>query len=524
MSERELETLIAQLERQLGMQWSDIVEWLRTQNPADALEKRLMERGLAGSLIERVPDAAARFADHLHDSYVKSGQQAMQWLDDRVPDALIRFDQTNYRAVAKAQAQRYELIQGFDQEQRDVTRRVVMDGLREGVNPKAMAKSLRQSIGLTDAQSRYVEKYRRELETGDFSAALRRELSDGRSDKLLRRLRSEGGALSQEQIDAMAERYRQGWVKYRAETIARTESLRAAHEGHAEAMKQAVERGDIDAEQLENEWHSGPRSKNARDQHLAMNHRRVPFGTDFVMPDGTRMSGPGDPRGGAKHTANCRCTRSTSFARPSVEVEQVSPRAPELQVQQAPMQAKIPTRLRAPNRVLEPIAEPRFREQRAKFEEKLTDQEFKGFATYSGEKYEAINKVLRKSLPHGEHAATIRAMDEGFAKARVPRTMKVLRGSGTGKHFAELKPGDVFVDQAYLSTSIKRSVVEEFADVGGDLGVIWEIEVPKGAYAAPIPSENEGELEFLLPRNSKLRVLAIEKQGTLTHYHAVLEP
>ncbi len=317
MSKREMEELVAALERALGMQWTDIVEWLRDQNPVDAIEKRLTERGASGVIL-RVPDAAARFADALHDSYVQAGQSAMTWLDDRVPDALIRFDQTNYRAVSKAQTQRYDLIRGFNDEQRDVVRRVVSEGMRDGVNPRVQAKALRESIGLTDHQSRIVARYRRELQAGDWSAAMGRELHDGRSDQLLRRLRSEGGSLSQEQVDAMTERYRKNWVAYRAETIARTEALRAAHSGTAEAMQQAVERGDIERDELVQEWHAakGPRT---RDSHRVMDGQTRRMGEAFRSGNGYALRYPCDPNAPTSETANCRCAVSTVYLPPAAK-------------------------------------------------------------------------------------------------------------------------------------------------------------------------------------------------------------
>jgi hypothetical protein len=319
MSEREMRDLIELLERQLGATWVEIVEWIRESNPVAAIELRLIERGVAGGLIQEVTAAAERFAVELHAAYVQAGQKSAAWLNGKVPDSLIRFDQMNARAVSRAQANRYELVREITEEQRAVVRRVVADGMRTGANPRVRARDLHDSIGLTEKQSVFVRNYRSALEDGDWSNALGRELRDGRSDKLIRRLRRDNGTLAPAQVDSMVERYRKNWIGFRAETIARTEALRAAHEGHDEAMRQAIERGDLEAGELVETWHSRRRGPRARDQHQAMDERSVPFGTDFVLPDGTRMRGPGDPRGGAKHNANCGCAKSTSYTAESAE-------------------------------------------------------------------------------------------------------------------------------------------------------------------------------------------------------------
>lgn len=305
--------LIAVLERSLGLAWVDIVEWLRKQNGLAEIEQRLAT-GHIDDLILEVEAAALRFAAEATEAYAVAGRRVARWLDVKIDDALVRFDVTNYRAVARADANQLELVTGFTQEQRLITRNVLAAGVRRGANPRELARSLRDSIGLTQTQDQYVRNYRRALESGDWSNAMRRELRDKRSDRLLERLKREGDPLSSKQINKMVEDYRKRYIAHRAENIARTEALRAAHFGHDDAIAQALGRGELLASQLEEEWHSRRAGPRARDQHRAMNGKRVAFGDDFVLPDGTRMRGPGDPRGGARHTANCGCAKSTAFA------------------------------------------------------------------------------------------------------------------------------------------------------------------------------------------------------------------
>lgn len=319
-----MQRLIEQLQRQLGKGWIEIVEWLRSTNSLTAIDARLAAGDYAGVVAE-VESAALRFAAEGHTAYVTAGQKAAKWLDAKVPDALVRFDQTNTRAVRRAEQNQLELVRGFTQEQREVTRRVLVEGARTGVNPREMARDIRDSIGLTDTQSQHVLNYRRQLESRQFGAAMSRELHDARADRTLARLRRAGDSLTPAQVDKMVEAYRKNYISYRAETIARTEALKHAHEGAAEGMQQAVERGDIEAGSLTKTWNAGPRTRHARVDHQHMDGKRVPFGQLFELPDGTRMTGPGDPAGGATHNANCRCNSSTQYE-PDADASRRDPR------------------------------------------------------------------------------------------------------------------------------------------------------------------------------------------------------
>lgn len=312
MSDRDMKKLIRLLEKKLGVTWGDITDWLRSQNALDAIAARLEAQDYAGAVSD-LDAAAERFAADLQAAYVDAGQKAADWLDGKVDTKLIRFDQTNQRAVDRAQTNRYELVRGFTEEQREITRDVITDGMRRGVNPREMARDLRDSIGLTSTQERQVRNFRRSLENGEWSRVLGYELRDKRADRTIRRLQRDGGELTSTQIDQMVERYRRNRINDRAEVIARTEALRAAHDGHDDAMRQALERGDVAADQLESTWNAGPATRFAREDHQAMDGKTVTWGEDFELPDGTRMRGPGDPRGGAKHNARCRCAKSTSF-------------------------------------------------------------------------------------------------------------------------------------------------------------------------------------------------------------------
>lgn len=318
MSERDIRALLNLIAQRIGLSFDDVVAWLRDVNSLQAIEDRIL-RGQ--SAIVGVDQAAQRLAADIHAQYVRAGQRAAEWLDLKIDDKLVRFDVNSPQIVARARANQLELVQGFELEQhqvtRQITRRAILESATDGINPRRVAQDFRDSIGLTPQQEQWVANYRRALERGEYVRATGYELSSGQADRTLRRMARDGSTLTSKQIDDYVERYRQNALTYRAETIARTEALANAHAGIDDALQQAVARGDLEADQLEAEWHAGPRSKHARDQHQAMDGKRVPLGQDFVLPDGTRMRGPGDRRGGARHNASCRCAKSVVFKAPA---------------------------------------------------------------------------------------------------------------------------------------------------------------------------------------------------------------
>lgn len=318
MSERDMARLLDLIEKHLGASWVDSIEWMRTldANSVAAIEARLIAGDYAG-LIKEVEQAARMFAAASHAGYEHAAREAANWLDEQpaLADRLIRFDATNDRAVYAARRNELKLVQGLGQETRQNIQQILVDGQRQGLNPRAIARDIRDSIGLTPTQEQHVRNYRRSLEQGDFGDVMRRQLHDDRANPRLRRLERDGGQLTPEQIDTMTERYRTAYVQYRAEVVARTESAANVHAGVAESMRQAIERGDVHADQLVKEWIPGPRTKDARPEHRAHDllEQRPGVGEPFVLPDGVRMMWPGDPAGGVANVANCRCTFATTF-------------------------------------------------------------------------------------------------------------------------------------------------------------------------------------------------------------------
>lgn len=303
--------LLDLVERHLGAQWLDVVDWLRDQNLLDDIEARIRAGDFAG-VVQSIDDAALKFAAETHAAFVHSGQTAASWLDDQVPDALVRFDQADPAVIASAKQNQLEWVSGMTQETRAVVQQVIVDGTQRSANPREIARDIRDSVGLTPQQEAAVRSYRRALEQQDYSNALGRELSSGHSDRTIAAARDADKALAEPQIDLAVERYRAAQVQARAETIARTETLRNVHAGVSAAFEQAISRGDIDADQLEKEWHHAGGGRYSRPDHVALDGTKVAWGDTFEA-GGEQLQYPGDPNASAANVANCRCTFSQTF-------------------------------------------------------------------------------------------------------------------------------------------------------------------------------------------------------------------
>lgn len=240
------------------------------------------------------------------DAWLASGRKITSLLPKGALLAPFSFDTARVSALNAAGGYRAAFITEVLRSQRQTISQIINRGFVDGTSRAAVARQIRASIGLTSIQEQWVENYRNQLSTLD-PAVLNRMLRDRRSDKLISRLMESGDALSADQIDSMVERYRQRMVKYRAETIARTESLRAMRIGEWDALMAADNAGVL-SPLLRRFW-----IVNA-DEKLRVYHAPIPS----MNPDGRAvdepfqtplglMRFPLDPNGTAKNVVNCRC-------------------------------------------------------------------------------------------------------------------------------------------------------------------------------------------------------------------------
>ncbi len=209
------------------------------------------------------------------------------------------FSMQNPEVVAWLARYAFDFIRNITADQMVAMRSLLLEALSSGINPRESAAKLKPLLGLNSQQSNAVLSYRRLLEEGKYTQAAGRQLRDRRFDaSLLRRT-----TLSQEQIDRMVQRYAERQLRYRAETIARTESIRAANQGQLEAWRQANAQGLLDAS-LREHWLPGPEACPQCDEIPSLNPGGVAIQGLFNTPYGMLAAPPAHP--------SCQCALGLS--------------------------------------------------------------------------------------------------------------------------------------------------------------------------------------------------------------------
>ena len=197
----------------------------------------LIEAGRTNEAIRTASRIAAlRIATGYEAVFVGAGAATGAVLETQL-EIVVGFSQVHEGAVRHMRDQRLRVIREFTQEQRRATRLALTDGIQRGVNPRQQARAFRSSIGLTEYQQQAVLNYRDALvrsSEGNLDA-LNRGLRDRRFDRTVQRGGTNPRAVEPGQINRMVERYRERYLIYRSEVIARTEALRSVHAGNREA-------------------------------------------------------------------------------------------------------------------------------------------------------------------------------------------------------------------------------------------------------------------------------------------------
>lgn len=212
-------------------------------------------------------------------------------IDDRVLNAIRTYERkTVIRLTEDAQAS---------------VRQALEAGLREGVNPRDMARNIRGALGLTPRQEQAVRNFRRMLEEGDREV-LTRALRDRRYDRTIRAALEKGKPLTAEQVEKMTAAYRQRFIAHHAEDVARTASLDAMKEGQRLSWEQAIADGRVREGDLEETWHTKMDGRE-RPAHHEMHLKTKGFRELWDVP------GVGPQRYPGESEYNCRCV---TFVRP----------------------------------------------------------------------------------------------------------------------------------------------------------------------------------------------------------------
>lgn len=313
------DALLADLEKRveprLRRRFLEIVGWLRARHTLKEITGAIRDGRLWDMIAADVAKAGAAYASSVNTVYVAVGVDLAEALSEGL-DQLIVLDPANPRATRALAETTMRIARDFSQDTRDVVGEILRDGLNQGVSPRISARRFRDSIGLTAHQVRHVENYRGYLETLDRKA-LERELRDARHDRTVERAIRDGKPMTRAQIDGMVEKYRKNYLAFRAETVARDETLGALNRGADDGWWQAIDSGAIAHADVEGTWLVRIDGRE-RDSHHAMRGQKRPLGEPFVTGEGFSIRYPHDPDAPLSETAQCRCRRVVRYRR-SVE-------------------------------------------------------------------------------------------------------------------------------------------------------------------------------------------------------------
>jgi hypothetical protein len=172
----------------------------------------------------------------------------------------------------------------------------------------------------------------------------------------------------------------------------------------------------------------------------------------------------------------------------------------------------------------------------------LTDTQKEVVSDYKGVGYAGLNRHLRAggdpASPEPPSTASAYArrssvehttsnLDAALAKTPTDRDLIVFRGHTSGEVIDKVKGnlGGTFSDKAYQSTSLSQEVATKFLyNVSKKVpAMTWEVHVPKGSRGAYLSTNAAGssgnEHEFLLPRDSKFRILEVAHHHGTNRYH-----
>lgn len=306
---RRIEQLLSSSEKEFSAAFLELVSALRSSLDLAALIA-LLEAGRYGAAWAMVEIGAEAMGAAWTQQFRAAAQSTARFIGTSAGIRFV-FDETNVQAYQAMRSNRLRLVVAMQTEQREMVRRIIAEGIQQGMNPKLIAAEIRNSIGLTPYQQQAVSNYRRALQNLDRSA-LQRALRDKRFDPSLRRALDSGNPLTDAQVERMVERYRERMLRMRSDAIARTESLRSVHEGVRSTYLQAAEQGIIDRSSIKRTWNTSGDDR-VRNSHVKMDGQERGMDEMFVSGLGNLLLYPTDPNAPAEDVVQCRCVVAHTF-------------------------------------------------------------------------------------------------------------------------------------------------------------------------------------------------------------------
>lgn len=410
-----------------------------------------------------------------------------------------RFNLRNPKAIEAARTLSDELTSALTRTARENIIDIIGDAVSGADSPAETARRIQDEIGLSKPHAQAVKNYRRTLsQTG----------------------------MNKKQITKQVEQYAKRLLKYRAETIARTEVAIAVNKGQQTFWIQMKDEGAIPPNTMK-VWIAEIDFKTC-DICYPLNGELAPVDGAWMTANGPYDIPHAHPR--------CRCTSGLVF--PS-KVKKDDPLGYEMWLlekgdfQGHPFRGNQWTRgtATASSAIVASSAEDAYAKS-VELQKSLPKEEADALEGYTSGDYVRINDHLRdydrpsslmwdKMFPKmsvDEIESKVEALDKTFEKTSVAcsEPVEVFRGMALakGSWASKLQAGDVIEDRGLVSTSHSKKQAQSFSSPSpSDEQIIFTIKLPKGT---KMMAGDGAESELILKRGTKMRVSKVDtwKQGT----------
>jgi hypothetical protein len=287
-----------------------------------------IQRGDVAAALDALNLEASYFRpldDLLRQAVLQGGDYAIDELKRLAPRNTVtgRFDATNPTAADILARYSSGRVVEISETTRDGLRIALSTAMETDASPRKVALDLvgrinrvtgRREGGMIGLDSRRIDwltTAQSELRNGDTDQLRNyktRQSRNKRYDSVIDRAIKTGEPIPEEMRNRMNRDMAARMLRDRGETIARTELLQSLNAGQNAGLQQAIDRGQLRADQITLVWDSSG-DRFTRNSHRSMNKQARPFGQPFTTPDGHLMMHPGDSSLGAPagEIINCRC-------------------------------------------------------------------------------------------------------------------------------------------------------------------------------------------------------------------------
>ena len=335
MSANKLDELTSQWEPELRRAFLKSVRDIKDRAEIARIVQ-LLEQGRTDDVLDALGINAAAFQavdETLEDLFRQGGATFAR----AIPSVTkIVFDARNRQAEEWIRTRSSSLITEIVDSQRATVRAHLDEGLQRGDNPRKTALDLVGTIdpvsrrreggviGMTTGQRKWNSDYSLEIASADpakLRKAMRRKLHDKRFNRAIEKAIRDGKAIPLETQAKMRASYSNRTLKYRGDVVSRTETIQSLQAAQYHAYKQAIDAGELSADQVSKIWDSAGDAR-VRNSHAVLDNDRMPFNEPFLTIHGSKLMFPGDISMGARKRdiIQCRC-----IVRYEVDFEQESP-------------------------------------------------------------------------------------------------------------------------------------------------------------------------------------------------------